>query len=157
MCKRGQQGETAKGESKGTQWAHDVSNTAWHGSGSSSIISKGQLARVNQLSLFSAVRSLSPPVLLLLKALCAIHSRFLPLCFFSLPSLLPYSPAPPSDKQAHQWWHGRDYRRGSDQQQWAEQHFGSSIGARGPPSPFVGISPHPLSPPRCVAPPHSSL
>ncbi|CAI7891217.1 unnamed protein product [Closterium sp. NIES-53] len=67
MCKRGQQGETANGESKGTQWAHDVSNTAWHGSGSSSIISKGQLARVNQLSPFSA---------------------------------------------AHQWWHGRDYRRG---------------------------------------------
>ncbi|CAI7848379.1 unnamed protein product, partial [Closterium sp. NIES-53] len=30
---------------------------------------------------------------------------------------------------AQQWWHGTDYR--CDQQQWAEQHFGSSIGARG--------------------------
>ncbi|CAI7776089.1 unnamed protein product, partial [Closterium sp. NIES-54] len=30
---------------------------------------------------------------------------------------------------AQQWWHGTDYR--CDQQQWAEQHFGSSIGAQG--------------------------
>ncbi|CAI7842789.1 unnamed protein product, partial [Closterium sp. NIES-53] len=41
---------------------------------------------------------------------------------------------------ARQWWHGTDYKRRQvkqvvffwcDQQQWAEHHFGSSIGAPG--------------------------
>ncbi|CAI5515042.1 unnamed protein product [Closterium sp. Naga37s-1] len=56
----------------------------------------------------------SPPIPHLLKALCSVNSRFLPSRFVTPPFLLSYPPAPPSYKQARQWWHGTDYRRGLD-------------------------------------------